>query len=172
MIQNPNMKEIIIEFCDESETLLDDLELTLEALEEDPRLVEYLETFGQKIDRIMGAAKSIGAEEIATLSELGKTIGYKSSQVRDIPLIEVVVAILFDSLDIMRTLIDSLRKDLKKNVSQLNTKAFVTRLKWLSEKFKDIERASVAIDTATNPNSLNQNSIDDLLRSLGLNAQT
>lgn len=167
-LNDPNFKEIIVDFCNECDGLIDELELTLEALEEDPRLVESLEMFGQKIDRIMGAAKSIGAEEIATLSELGKTIGYKSSQVTDAPLIEVVVAILFDSLDIMRILVDSLRNDLRKNMSQLNTKAFVTRLKWLSEKFKDIERSSVAIDKGHNPNSLNQNSIDDLLKSLGL----
>ena len=47
----------------------------------------------------------------------------------------------------------------------LNTKAFVTRLRWLSEKFKDIERSSVGYQE---PANLSQSSIDDLMNSLGL----
>ena len=47
-----------------------------------------------------------------------------------------------------------------------NTKAFGTRLNWLSAKFKDIDRASCAIDPAAG--NLSQTSIDDLMQSLGL----
>lgn len=163
MLNDPSMKEIIIDFCDEADTLFNQLQTSLEILEETPTNTKELEKFGQIIDRIMGAAKSIGATEIATFCELGKIIGYKSSQIKDIPLIEVVVAILFDSLDLLRKMIKSLRDGDDHVMKNLNTKAFVTRLNWLSAKFKDIERASVAIG-----DNMNQNSIDELMQSLGL----
>ncbi|MBY0412842.1 MAG: hypothetical protein K2Q18_01690, partial [Bdellovibrionales bacterium] len=95
--------------------------------------------------------------------ELGKVIGYKSSQIKDIPLIEVVVAILCDSLHMLRKMVLALRSGNDSSMGKLNTKAFVTRLNWLSAKFKDIDRASCAID-----GNLNQSSIDDLMQSLGL----
>ena len=75
----------------------------------------------------------------------------------------VVVAILFDSLDLLRKMIKSLRDGNDQSMKNLNTKAFVTRLNWLSAKFKDIDRASVAIG-----DNLNQNAIDDLMQNLGL----
>ena len=111
----------------------------------------------------MGAAKSIGAKEVAQFCELGKLIGYKSSQISDVPLIEVVIAILFDSVHMLRKMIRALRDGNNSCMNKLNTKAFATRLTWLSEKFKDIERSSCAVD-----GNLNQNSIDDLMSSLGL----
>lgn len=164
LINDPSMKEIIIEFCNESDELIVQLEEHLEIVEEDLSKKEHLEKYGQIIDRIMGASKSIGAKEIATLSELGKTIGYKASQVEDEALLEIVVAILFDSLVIMKKLIKEVRTGNATNFAQLNTQAFVTRLQWLSEKFKDIERASCSVDNS----NLSQNSIDDLLKNLGL----
>lgn len=163
MINDPSMKEIIIDFCDEAEGLFNQLEHSLELTEENPAVTKELEKFGQIIDRIMGAAKSIGATEIATFCELGKIIGYKSSQIKDIPLIEVVVAILFDSLHMLRKMVTALREGNDRSMVKLNTKAFGTRLNWLSAKFKDIDRASCAIE-----GPLNQNSIDDLMQSLGL----
>jgi chemotaxis protein histidine kinase CheA len=165
MINDPSMKEIIIDFCDEAESLFDQLEHSLEQTEENPVNTKELEKFGQVIDRIMGAAKSIGANEVATFCELGKVIGYKSSQIKDIPLIEVVVAILFDSIHMLRKMVTALREGNERSMGQLNTKAFGTRLNWLSAKFKDIDRASCAID---DKGTLSQNSIDDLMQSLGL----
>ncbi|MBP9680356.1 MAG: Hpt domain-containing protein [Bacteriovorax sp.] len=165
ILNDPSMKEIIQDFCDEANSLFDQLEASLTLMEEDPSNTKELEKFGQIIDRIMGAAKSIGATEIATFCELGKVIGYKSSQIKDLPLIEVVVAVLFDSLHMLRQMNKSLLNGNETSMNNLNTNAFVTRLNWLSAKFKDIERASCAIDNNTN---LNQNSIDELMKSLGL----
>lgn len=165
ILNDPSMKEIVDDFCEEADSLFDLLENSLTLLEEDPTNSKELEKFGQIIDRIMGAAKSIGATEIATFCELGKVIGYKSSQIKDIPLVEIVVAVLFDSLHMLRKMNQSLREGNDKSMNKLNTKAFVTRLNWLSEKFKDIERASCAIE---NNKNLSQNSIDELMKSLGL----
>ena len=139
ILNDPSMREIIDDFCDEASSLFDQLEASLNLIEENPNNTKELEKFGQIIDRIMGAAKSIGATEIAIFCELGKIIGYKSSQIKDVALIEVVVAILFDSLDMLRKMNISLRSGNDNCMKQLNTKVFVTRLNWLSEKFKNIE---------------------------------
>jgi len=163
LINDPSMKEIIVDFCIETEGLFDELESCLQNLEENPSNTKDLEKFGQIIDRIMGAAKSIGASEIAIFCELGKVIGYKSSQIKDIPLIEVVVAILYDSLDVLRKMLKALKDGDDNSMKKINPKALVTRLNWLSAKFKDIDRASCTID-----GNLSQNSIDDLMQSLGL----
>ncbi len=162
-INDPMMKEIVDDFCVEAESLFDQMDACIAKLEQNPLDTSELEKYGQMIDRIMGAGKSIGATEIATFCELGKVIGYKSSQIREVPLLEVVVAILGDTIDMLRKMIKALKLGDNKCLNKLNTKAFVTRLQWLSSKFKDIERSSCAID-----GNLNQNSIDDLLSSLGL----
>ena len=166
MLNDPAMKEIVNDFCDESVELFNELEATLEVLEDDPTANKELENFGQIIDRVMGAARSVGAEEVATFCELGKTIGYKSSQVNDEALIEVVTAILFDSVDLLRKMIDQIKTGKAHALGGLNTKAFVTRLNWLSDKFKDIERSSCAYKEDSK--NLSQSSIDDLMASLGL----
>ncbi len=163
MLNDPSMREIVIDFCNESDQLFDQLETHLNALEENPKNTQELEKFGQIIDRIMGAAKSIGASEIATFCELGKLIGYKSSQISDAPLLEIVVGVLFDSVDMLRKMNLALREGNDKCMNKLNTKAFGTRLTWLSEKFKNIERSSCKVDK-----NLSQDSIDDLMKSLGL----
>ena len=165
ILNDPSMKEIVDDFCEEANSLFDQLEKSLNLLEENPSNSKELENFGQVIDRIMGAAKSIGANEIATFCQLGKVIGYKSSQIIDIPLIEVVIAILFDSLEMLRKMIEALKAGNDKCMNNLNTKAFVTRLHWLSEKFKNIERSSCSVEVDGN---LSQNSIDDIMKSLGL----
>ncbi len=162
ILNDPSMKEIIVDFCDEADALYLQLNQILEEVEESPLEAKKLEQFGQIIDRIMGAAKSIGATEIATFCELGKVIGYKSSQVKDTPLIEVVVAILFDCIEMLKKMTQSLRVGDEKNSLKLNAKALVSRLHWLSDKFKDIERSSCAIE-----GNLDQNSIDELMKNLG-----
>jgi hypothetical protein len=162
MLNDPSMKEIVIDFCNEADDLFDLLEASLEILEQNPLNTKELEKFGQVIDRIMGAAKSIGAIEMAAFCELGKVIGYKSSQIKDVPLIEVVVAILFDSILLLRKMNQALRDGNDHSMKMLNTHTFATRLSWLSAKFKDIDRASCAVD------NMNQDSIDNLMKSLGL----
>ena len=96
-------------------------------------------------------------------------IGYKSSQTKDIPLLNVVVAILFDAVDLLRGMVTSLQSGNSKTLDGLSTKAFATRLKWLSNKFQNIDRASVEKDVNYAGNKkMSQNSIDDLMASLGL----
>lgn len=160
-LQDPSMKEIIDDFCDESLSLFEQLDEHLEAIEDDLTQTQELEKFGQVIDRIMGAAKSIGAEQTALFCEMGKVIGYKSSQIKDERLLEVVVAILFDSVELLKKMIHSLKDEKKEDLNSINTKAFATRLQWLADKFKDIKRSSIAIENE-------EKSIDSYIEELGL----
>ncbi|WP_127717429.1 Hpt domain-containing protein [Halobacteriovorax sp. HLS] len=165
LLNDPSMKEVVIEFCDESTELFNQLEEILEDFEDNPSDVSKLEEFGQIIDRVMGSAKTIGADDIATFCELGKVIGYKSSQTDDKALLEVVAAIMFDALELLKKMIDHIKNGNDSAIKQVSSKAFVTRLNWLKDKFNDIERASCAADPEGN---MSQNSIDDLMSSLGL----
>jgi len=166
LLNDPDMKEIVENFCDEATILFSELGDLIVVLEEEPLDANSMEQFGQTIDRIMGAAKSIGADEIGTFCELGKVIAYKASQSKEDALLTVVVAVLADAVDLLSMMIDQLKTGNDQSLKILNTKAFGTRLKWLSEKFKHIERASCSVKTENK--ELSQDSIDGLLASLGL----
>lgn len=169
--------ELIEDFVNEANGLFDQLEEILDELEDDLTNTAHLEKFGQVIDRIMGAAKSIEANEVAMFCELGKIIGYKSSQTKEPALLNVVVAILFDAIDLLRKMVANLKTNDDSGLKDLSTEAFGTRLSWLSDKFKHIERASVAYkkpedvtkkDLGKKGQTMDQGSIDDLMKALGL----
>ena len=162
MLKDPDMQEIILEFCDEADELCGQLEDLLDEYEEDLSKTAKLEEFGQVIDRIMGAAKSIEAETIGHYCDLGKVISYKASQTKDKELLTIVCAVLFDTIEIVQAMLKTVRLKKEESVAGINLETFGTRLKWLSEKFTHIDRASVAVESES------QESIDDLLKKLGL----
>jgi chemotaxis protein histidine kinase CheA len=172
MYQDPSMKEIVDDFCKEGRKQISQLNDHLFNLEDDLSDLSELEAFGQVIDRMMGAAKSLEINSMATFCELGKAIGYKASQVNEAGLISIVVAVLIDAVEILDTLLGKLEKGEVLELKEISTDAFISRLQWLNDKFKHIKRASVAIgDVAqTNSNKVEnlQDNIDDLLKQLGL----
>ncbi len=189
MLNDPSMKEIVMDFCTESEKLLPELTEVLEQAEESSEK-KFFEQFGQVIDRIMGAAKSIGADEIGLFCELGKVIAYKTSRIDDQKLSNLVTAVLFDTVDLLTKMISQIRDGGNHSLDGLDTKTFSTRLKWLSEKFKELEKkeaakiaeanavktaATATPATAAAPlpgggggDNMKQNDIDALMASLGL----
>lgn len=169
LLEDPSMKEIVNDFCEESKGIFSELEDLLEEYEDEPS-PDKLEKFGQTIDRVMGAAKSIEANIMGSFCELGKTISYKASQSNDDKLINIVIAILFDNIEILKKVNLKILNDQTENLDSLNLEAFGTRLKWLADKFKDIDRASVEVKDAGDVIGVaeDQKSIDDLLAELGL----
>jgi chemotaxis protein histidine kinase CheA len=166
MLLDPDMAEVVDEFCTESEGIYTELEEILDSYEDDPDS-KKLENFGQIIDRIMGAAKSIDAHQTGLYCELGKSISYKASQSMDTNLLEIVMAVLFDTVEILQVMNKSVRENKEEIVTGINLEAFGSRLRWLADKFKDIERSSVAIEVET-VQLTDQKSIDELLAGLGL----
>lgn len=141
---DPDMVELVDGFCDESDALIRELNIILEKFEGDFNR-KHLETFGQVIDRIMGAAQSLGADEIGKFCEMGKMIGYKASQANDPQLLKLASPILLDAVELIQTMVTHLRNKQNQTKENLPLEAFSSRLKWYLEKFKDIERSSVAI---------------------------
>lgn len=180
LLTDPSMKEIVDGFIEESKGLFSELEDILDDLEDDPINPPLFEKYGQVIDRVMGAAKAVGANKIAMFCELGKIIGYKASQSETASLLEVVVAVQFDSVDLLKKMILNLEQGKGETLEGISTEAFGTRLHWLSDKFKHINRSSVGFEEGedagetgsgsddSDSDTLEQDSIDDLLADLGL----
>lgn len=168
MLTDPDMKEVVIEFCQESKDIFSELEEILDEYEEQAS-PDLLEKFGQTIDRVMGAAKNLEAHTLGTYCELGKTISYKAGQSDNEELLNIVIAVLFDMMDILNKLIQNVEDKQEESVQGISLEAFGKRLHWLSDKFKEIQRSSVAIDSEDLSQSDDpQASIDQLLADLGL----
>ncbi len=166
MLTDPDMEEIVLGFTEEASALYEQLIEILEDYEDEPGQ-KKLEEFGQVIDRVMGAAKSIEAERTGNFCELGKTISYKASQSMDNELLNIVVAVLFDTVEILQKINKTIINQKSEVLPDINLDRFSTRLRWLSDKFQNIERSSVAIATP-DADKADQKSIDELLQSLGL----
>ena len=145
MLKDPDMLEIVDEFCVDSEEIYTELEEMLEEYEDGPDPA-ILEKFGQTIDRVMGAAKSLEANQVGLYCELGKTISYKASQSKDPELLNIVVAVLFDAVELLQKMNKCIKTLKEESTGNMSSDAFATRLRWLAEKFNDIQRSSVAID--------------------------
>jgi chemotaxis protein histidine kinase CheA len=154
-------------FCDESIKLIRELEAVLKDLEENPQQKDKFNQFAQMIDRMRRTARTFSAEEICSLCELGKMIGIRAAMASDVQLLNVVVGVLFDGVYILEKMIVLLRTGDRNVLQGMNTKVFATRLKWLSEKFKDVD-TSENLCASRKEKELSQNAIDDLLKSLGL----
>jgi chemotaxis protein histidine kinase CheA len=165
LFTDPDMADVVDDFIKESDDIYNELEEILEDYEDDAKATK-LEKFGQTIDRVMGAAKSIEANKTGLFCELGKTISYKASQSQDDQLLKIVVAILFDTIEILKFMNKNILIEKEEKVDGVNLEAFTSRLHWLADKFKNIQRSSVAIDDTSLAND--QKSIDQLLKDLGL----
>lgn len=144
-LNDPSMREIINGFCEESQALLNELQNILEKLEADCLQSELFEKYGQIIDRIMGAADSLGLSSIGSIAKMGKLIGYKAGQTKEVALRELAISILFDANDTLLKMIDNLNRGLSPTES-ISLTTLSERLKWLADKFKDIKRASVGFE--------------------------
>ncbi|MCP4912062.1 MAG: hypothetical protein GY909_02995 [Oligoflexia bacterium] len=163
-LTDPSMKEIVDEFCDETNQLLDELEGILEEYEDEPSL-GLLEKYGQTIDRVMGTAQTIGANQVGQLCQMGKIIGYKSSQNDDDNLNNIVCGILFDLVDILREVVKNLH--IAEPEHKFNVEAFMKRLNWLKEKFVHIDRASCDFEEG-NGGAAITSELESLINSLKL----
>jgi chemotaxis protein histidine kinase CheA len=68
------------------------------------------EQYGQKIDRIMGAAYTLSLNDVGDLAKLGKEIGYKSSQIQDVGKLLTIHSLLSQLLKTLEKIIKGFRK--------------------------------------------------------------
>lgn len=140
------MDELIQEFCLETNTIISDLESLLEKLEENPSDFQLLETFGQKVDRIMGAAKSLEYLTIGTITEFCKSISYKAAQSKNTELVIIVVAFLFEAVEALKEMSKTLSTSGLEQLDPTISKTIFSRLEFISQKLIHIQRSSVAIN--------------------------
>lgn len=167
--------EILVDFQSEANTLLSELLEILETCEEDFSKVQELEGFGQRVDRIMGGAKSLALQytdpdhlihRIGDCAAICKIVGYKASQIKDQKnFYDICVALLLDATEMLEQLVAALTDSDSAKGKTLFTPAFVERLRWVSSQFGADVRASVDVNQGTN--KLKQDEIDDLLKKLG-----
>jgi hypothetical protein len=171
------MDEILQDFKDESKDLVEQLLDILDSAEEGFEKKQSLEEYGQIVDRIMGGAKSVAMatdspmpEQIGTYAELCKIVGYKGSQIStDGPFYTVVVAFLQDATEMLELMIDVTGTPKERSIKEILNKTFLDRLKWISEKFEEGLRASVATKADGKEAEVNEQAdIDAILKQLGL----
>jgi hypothetical protein len=164
------------DFVAESKTLVRALLVKLEETESKPELASLLADYGNLVDRIMGAAKSLGVKVdkehgihmLADYTSICKVVSNKGSEIRDNDeLFNVIHAFLFDAteiLDILLQKIESPAIEIKKAISS----NFIERLKWISGQFRKTfseKGGDVSSDVDT---SLSQDEIDNLMKKLGV----
>jgi len=162
-------KSILDDFVTESLNLVDQCIELLETIESDPSEVEKLSEFANRIDRVMGGAKSLAlsvpAEHalhlIGDYCAICKSVGYQgASIVNNDQLYNVTVALLLDAVEMVKTLfskLDTGREELKKIFSM----TFLERLKWISAQFDELDKKNGG-------DKMKQNEIDELLKKLGI----
>lgn len=168
--------EILKEFQAESKNLIEKMTSILESCEGHFDQVKSLEEFGMNVDRIMGAAKSLGMGEedqkhtihkIADYSAICKAVGYKASQIRDNEqFYDICVALLLDGTEVLNEMVDALDSN-HLELKELFSTTFLERLRWVSAQFGAEYRSSVEVHKGAKT-KLNQIEIDDLLKKLGL----
>lgn len=167
--------QILKDFLGESKTLIERMTDILEKCEGDFSQVQSLEDYGQNVDRIMGAAKSLAISvdpkhlihKIGDYAAICKAVGYKASQIKDNEqFYNICVALLLDGTEVLEQMIDGV-SDGKSEIKELFSQTFLERLKWVSAQFGSQYRASVEV-AKTPKNKMNQSDIDDLMKKLGL----
>jgi chemotaxis protein histidine kinase CheA len=140
------MDEILQEFCQETNSIISELVSILENLEIKPDDYKALEVFGQKVDRIMGAAKSLQLQKMGEISELCKIISYKSAQSKNIEVVTIATAFLFEAVEVLKEMIANLGKGQTEEINPTAINTIISRLEFMSNKLASIQRSSVAID--------------------------
>lgn len=138
-------KEIVKEFQLESKSLIRELEALVETLEEHEDTVEFpsntLSEFAQRIDRIMGAARTIatfdpkhvGLKRVGSLCALCKRLGYTAAEKQDARLLPIFAGFWADTLENVEVLIDAVEDPARSTAAvQKTTEVLQKRLAWLA----------------------------------------
>lgn len=166
-------KDIIKDFVDESKELIHQLLELLEGIEGDFSQVKVLAEYGNRVDRIMGGAKSLALMAdpghplflIGDYAALCKAVGYKGSQIRgNQQFYDICVALLLDATETLDTLMDHI-EDNEQDLKKVIPAAFLERLRWISKQFNENYSESVDVKKDAGEAPLD---INDLLKKLGL----
>lgn len=146
------MTDITTEFVSEARNIVKDLYKHLELAEEGLDQRQNLEVFGQMVDRILGSAKTLAVteptvslyQEIGSLAELCKIVGYRGSQIdKNENFYNVVVALLLDATEMLEVMIEGVGGSGSGDRGLSGT--FLDRLKWVASQFDENTRSSLKV---------------------------
>lgn len=160
--------ELLQGFKEESNALVGELKSVVEKLEAPvPEFPTALfQEFSQKIDRIMGAAKTLSVEDpshqglrrIGAIAELCKYIGYKAAEQKQPKIVPIVAAFWSDVIGVTEDLLRSLEDETKTaQITQDFAPILGRRLEWLKKK---------VLPTSPTSGNASQTEIDRLLSTL------
>lgn len=139
-------KEILDDFRKESAQLLGELEKVVSDLEDNDGKEfpeEQLKEFSQKIDRIMGAAKTIlvmdpgheGISFLANISEMCKTMGYQAAALRKTALVPIFAGFWAETVETMLEILKHIDASAPtRELIQSSSAVIQKRLAWLAER--------------------------------------
>lgn len=164
--------EIVEGFKEETTQLMQELTQVVEKLEDqsDEFPSALLEEFAQKIDRIMGTAKTLsqmdpgheGLVILAKFGELCKATGYKAAASKCVPLVPIFAAFWADTVDTIEDIVKNFEDEEKiKKITQEFSPVIHKRLEWLAKQVMTLTK-----DSGNEQQS--QIQVDALLQSLGL----
>jgi chemotaxis protein histidine kinase CheA len=139
-------EEILGYFMEETAQLLSELEATVESIEDagEDRFPEAeLRDFAQKIDRVMGAAKTldtgssgnVGVAFLGKVSEACKGMGYQAIALKRAPLIPVFAAFWAETIEVLSEVVSGLKDpDATRQAVEKHGARLQSRLNWLAER--------------------------------------
>jgi hypothetical protein len=155
---------VLIEFCDESEGVLNKMEEVIAQIEDKEIPFEELKKFTDHVSSIMGTSSVLGLEGISKFCLLTKSISEHIMKYDQQDLKDIVVGVLGDSTSFLISLMQEIREGDESTLKNIGKEGFIKRLQWLSEKFKITQEQLKENDGVDE--TLDQSSIDDLLDSL------
>lgn len=149
--------DILSGFVEESNAILEELHEIVEKLEDYEEGDEFprqnLEDFSQRIDRIMGAAKTLlmmapdhaGLDRIGKISNLCKSLGYAAAQNENPKTIPIFAAFWADSLEVVEDLTGAIRDKAKtEKIASDFSQTIQGRLEWLSTILKPVNAYGIS----------------------------
>lgn len=131
--------EFLESFLNESQEVLEEIKLCIHCFREVSDK-HYFEEFGQKIDRIMGAAYTLSLNDVGDLARFGKEIGYKSSQIDDIGKLLTIHSLLSQLHKTLDSVMKGFRKGNRPDPNDFSP--LISRLEAANKQLGDL-RASV-----------------------------
>lgn len=163
-------QELLTEFARESGQLVAECAQALEDVEADHGNLMRLEDYSNRIDRIMGAARSLGMlappghalHVIGDCTALCKALGYRClTSSPSAQMIEVTVAFLLDATELVEELLGRLDESGEELRDEVRG-TLVERLRWVADLYREMPSAPAVGD------KMDQGDIDALMKKLGM----
>ncbi len=141
----PDQRSLLDDFTSESKDIISTLQNLIGELESGTRNSAEFAHFAQRIDGIMGCAKTLGIDglpgieiplaAVGNLSEGCKSVGYKASQIKDPGLSRLVASFFAEALELLDEAIDDLRNGTAE-VDSDHALKIRDRINWIGTQMK------------------------------------